>query len=234
MSRIHSSPLGRTLTTRQVVLTAALAALFVASSAGAAQAQVEHKAGGNEGKVPIGWQSRVDGGTDQHGSADTLSFVQMTPGYHVTTGPAVILWANDSTASGSFTIDATIFLFPTKGRDQEGYGIFVGGSDLTGGGQGYTYFLLRNDGRFLVKQRRGAATSVLKDWTPLAAIKRQAAEDAERNDFRIAVTATTVTFSVNGQEAASFPRGQVAPDGIYGLRLNHAVNAHVSKVSRGR
>ncbi len=199
-----------------------------------AQAQPEHKSGGNEGKLPLGWRTRADGGKDEHGGKDTLSFVQMTPGYHVTTGPAAIMWAPDSAATGAFSVDATIFLFPTNGRDQEGYGIFVGGQELDSERQRYTYFLLRNDGKYLIKQRQGAKTTVLRDWTALPAIKVQAGADAMRNDLRIVVGPTSVSFGVNGTEATSLPRGQVSPDGIFGLRLNHAVNAHVSKVSRGK
>ena len=153
-----------------------------------AQAQQEHKSGGNEGKLPIGWKVRADCGSDQHAGKDTLSFVQMTPGYHVTTGPGAIMWSPDSTASGTYTIDGTIFLFPTNGRDQEGYGLFVGGQGLDGTAQRYTYFLLRNDGKYLIKQRVGEKTNVLKDWTALSAVKRQTGTDAMRNDFRIAVS----------------------------------------------
>lgn len=222
---------GSSWRTRAVPLTA-LAALCASTLS--AQAQPEHKAGGNEGKVPLGWKIRADDATDMHGGKDTLSFVQMTPGYHVTTGPAAIMWAPDSAATGAYSVDATIFLFPTNGRDQEGYGVFVGGQDLESERQRYTYFLLRNDGKYLIKQRQGTKTTVLKDWTALPAIKVQAGADAMRNDLRVVVGASSVSFLVNGTEATSLPRGQVAPEGIFGLRLNHAVNAHVSKVSRGK
>jgi hypothetical protein len=204
----------------------------MASSMVSAQEQPKHVSGGNEGKLPIGWKIRADAGGDMHGGKDTLSFVQMTPGYHVTTGPAAILWSPDSTASGSFAVDGSIFLFPTKGRDQEGYGIFVGGQALDGASPRYTYFLLRNDGKFLIKQRAGAATPVLKDWTSHASIKLQAGADAMKNDLRIVAGAQSVSFLVNGTEVASLPRATVAPDGAFGLRFNHAVNAHVVKVAR--
>ncbi len=39
-------------------------------------------------------------------------------------------------------------------------------------------------------------------------------------------------FSVNGVTAASLPREKVIPDGVFGLRINHAVNLHVTKVAR--
>ncbi len=200
----------------------------------ASKEQAKHLSGGNEGKTPIGWKSRADAATDEHGKGDTLSFVQMTPGYHVTTGRGVILWSPDSSASGTFTVKSTIFLFPTNGRDQEGYGVFVGGEGLDGAKQRYTYFLLRNDGKFLIKQRQGTHLTVLKDWTALPAIKLQKGKDAMQNDLQIAVGVGAVTFSVNGAEAASLPRNVVAPDGIFGLRLSHAINAHVASVTRGK
>lgn len=207
-----------------------LAAQAAASSATTSQPQTS----GNEGKRPIGWKARADGGGDMHGGKDTLSFVQMTPGFHVTTGPASIMWSPDSTASGEYTVEGSIFLFPTSGRDQEGYGIFIGGKDLEGAAQQYTYFLVRNDGKYLIKRRTGSQTSVLKDWTALPAIKLQSGADAMKNDLRVAVSAQSVVFSVNGAEAVTLPRAQVAPDGIFGLRINHAVNSHVVKVSRGK
>ena len=212
----------------------AVALVATAAAALSAQAQPQHLTGGNEGKKPIGWKTRVDGGADAHGGKDTLSFVQMTPGFHVTTGPGVILWHPDSTATGSFAVDGGIFLFPTNGRDEEGYGIFVGGQDLGGPAQRYTYFLLRNDGKFLVKQRNGEKMTVLKDWTASPAIKLQKGTDAMQNNFRIVAGPQTVAFLVNGTEVASLPRAQVAPDGVYGLRFSHAVNAHVTKVAKGR
>jgi hypothetical protein len=210
----------------------------------------KHLTGGNEGKPPIGWQTRADASSEQHGDkhaeakndahedsrkSDTLAFAQMTPGFHITTGPGVILWHPDSLATGNFTIASSIFLFPTDGRDREGYGVFVGGRELAGAGQRYTYFLLRNDGRFLVKQRVGDKTTTLKDWTYLTAIKLvspKKPKDAKQNDLTITAGAEMVTFSVNGVTAVTLPRAQVAPDGVFGLRVNHAVSLHVTKVAR--
>jgi hypothetical protein len=195
----------------------------------------EHKTGGNEGKRPIGWQVRTDaGGHKMAGDVDTVSFAQMTPGFHLTTGPAAILWHPDSAASGAYTVESTISLFPTKGRDQEGYGVFVGGSALSNAAQSYTYFLLRNDGKFLVKQRLGGKTVTLTDWTPLAAIAKQAGTEAAKNVLRVEVSTSDVAFKVNGAEAVRLPRATVRPDGVFGVRANHAVNAHVSSVGRAK
>ena len=53
----------------------------------------------------------------------------------------------------------------------EGYGPFVGGKDLEQEGQQYIYFLLRQDGKYLIKQRVGVNTKGLMDWTANRAIK---------------------------------------------------------------
>jgi hypothetical protein len=210
--------------------------LLAVCAASVSAQQPQHQTGGNEGQRPIGWQVRADAANGMHdmhgGGADTVAFVQMTPGFHATMGSAAILWHPDSSARGTFAVETGIFLFPTKGRDQEGYGLFVGGADLAGAGQRYTYFLLRNDGTFLIKQRAGEKTTTLVDWTPLAAIKLQTGADAMRNDLRVEAGPEKVRFLVNGAEAASLPRAQVQPDGIFGMRLNHAVNAHVVHIKR--
>ncbi len=210
-----------------------LAAAMIAMAAPLSAQQ--HKTGGNEGKRPIGWQVRYDKGEHAAHGADSIAFAQMTPGFHATTGgSAAILWHNDSTAKGDFSVESTIFLFPTNGRDREGYGIFVGGSDLAGAGQRYTYFLLRNDGKFLVKQRTGEQTVSLTEWTASPAIALQQGKDAKQNVLRIEAKGATVRFVVNGKEAASLPRAKVQPDGVYGVRMNHAVNAHITSVARAK
>lgn len=189
----------------------------------------------NEGKRPRGWQVRYDQGAHAAHGADSVAFAQMTPGFHATTGgSAAIMWHNDSSATGDFTVESTMFLFPTKGRDREGYGLIVGGAELGGAGQRYTYFLLRNDGKFLVKQRAGEQTSTLTDWTALPAIARQSGEEPVKNVLRVEAKGATVRFLVNGAEAVALPRAQAKPDGVFGVRMNHAVNAHVSSVARAK
>lgn len=91
----------------------------------------------------------------------------MEPGWHVTTGPAVILYDPSRTGTGEFRVEAETNLFD-PGERREGYGIFVGGSDLAGDGQRYLYFLLRRDGRFLIKARSGEETRVVRSWTSTA------------------------------------------------------------------
>jgi hypothetical protein len=188
-------------------------------------------------KTPPTWKVRLDKpdpgariGAEK--DADVF-FVNMTPGWHVTTSRAAIFWHPASTASGDYRAAATLHSFDPKSRHQEGYGIFFGGSDLEGEGQAYGYFLLRNDGKFLIKKRQGAATALVQDWTAHAAIARWTPESGASVENRLAVEASgeTVTFEINGEPAASHPRAALPTAGVVGLRLNHHVNVHVSDLA---
>lgn len=179
---------------------------------------------------PDGWQARFDraGSTE----ADMEMWVDMPPGWHITTGPAGIFWHPDLTASGAFRAEMEVFLFDPAGR-REAFGIFFGGSDLRGDAQAYTYFLLRDGGQFIVKRRQGADTPTLVEWTSHPAVRSYAdrVDDASvRNILTVEAGAETVRLLVNGQEVTSLPRAELAVDGIVGIRVNHALNLHVSRL----
>ena len=178
---------------------------------------------------PEHWKVRFD----RPGTPDTaIYFVGMPPGWHITTGPAAILYDPANTASGTFRVQSTIFLFDPGQRHREAYGIFFGGRSLDGAEQSYVYFLIRDTGEFLLKRRTGASTSVIRDWTASPAImKHPGGGEQAKNVLAIAVGTNDVTFMVNGQTVATVPRSEVQTDGIVGLRVNHALNLHVTEVS---
>lgn len=180
---------------------------------------------------PEGWNVRFDrpGSTE----ADLDTFVAMPPGWHITTGPAAIFWQPELTAEGRFRASLDVFLFDPQGR-REAFGLFVGGHDLEGPNQSYLYFVIRDGGQFLVKRRHGSETSTIVAWTNHAAIRSFAdrgAETSVRNVLEIEGDGETVHFSVNGQEVTSLPRADLVIDGIVGLRVNHALNLHVSELA---
>ena len=63
------------------------------------------------------------------------------------------LWRPKDTASGNYTVSATIDQLG-KPAHPEAYGIFIGGSDLSGPNQSYLYFLVRGTGEMFAKTRR--------------------------------------------------------------------------------
>ena len=180
---------------------------------------------------PEGWEVRFD---HEGASMDDLYLVTMTPGYHVTTGPAMIAWHPDSVATGDFRIESETFLFDPQGR-REAFGFFIGGSDLQGPDQRYTYFLLREGGEFLVKSRAGAQTPVVHDWTAHPAIvsyaTRPEGSATAKNVLALEATGDELRFSVNGELLWSGPRGGLATEGVFGLRVNHGLNLHVTTIT---
>lgn len=181
-------------------------------------------------QAPEGWQMRADReGVD----LAEVEFVDMAPGWHVTTGPAVILWHPDRTASGTYRVEMDVHLFDPEER-REAFGLFVGGQDLAGDGQRYLYFLLRDGGEFLVKTRNGAETSNVVAWTAHEAIRGYASRDegeaSVQNTLAVEAHENELVFFVNGAEVARVPRAGLPVDGVVGLRVNHRLNLHVSRL----
>ena len=181
-------------------------------------------------EFPDGWEIRFD---REGANRDDLYLVAMPPGIHVTTGPATIAWHPDSVATGDFRIESETFLFDPEGR-REAFGFFIGGSDLKGPDQRYTYFLLREGGEFLVKTRSGSETSVVQDWTAHPAIVSFATKPEEagtaKNVLGLEAAGGELRFSVNGEQVWSGAREGLATEGVFGLRVNHGLNLHVTTI----
>jgi hypothetical protein len=183
------------------------------------------KAVAGGGALPAGWAVRVDGKAD----TKKVKVVSMGKGIHVTLGPAIILYRPATEGTGAFHTLAT-FTQTKPAAHPEAYGLFFGGKDLEGDAQTYTYFLIRQDGSYLIKRRDGAKTSdVSKGWTPHPAIKKPDAKGGATNLLEIdnKSDSSKVTFQVNGQNVYSTDAKGIASDGIVGLRINHNLDVHV-------
>jgi len=190
-------------------------------------------------QFPEGWTVRLDdaAGHEAHGATPAgpatkeISFVTMKPGWHITTGPSAILYQATQKASGAYTLKSQIFLFD-PGTRQEAFGVLLGGRNLEGPQQAYTYFVIRRTGEFLVRRRTGATTVNVKEWTANAAIKkfedRAAGQSSVLNVLEVKVAPDATAFLVNGAEVARVPTKDIDSDGIVGLRVNHELNLHVS------
>ncbi len=183
---------------------------------------------GAQSKRPAGWKVRYD-----RTGVDTtkLAFETMSPGWHITTGPAAIFYDPATTGKGNFTAETVIHLFKPESPHAEAFGLFVGGHDLDQAGQGYTYFVVRNDGKYLIKQRTGTGTKDIVPWTDTPALKLYKEGESVANTLTIKAGAQEVQFLINGTQVAAKPRAAVAPDGVVGLRVNHNLNLHISKLT---
>src|SRR6476661_886804 len=110
-------------------------------------------------QAPKGWRQRVDRSTSASDpdAAGTIKFVTQGQGFHATNPQAAVYWNPANTASGAYTLKGTFTLVKPSGHNNY-YGLVFGGSDLDGPAQSYLYFLVAQDGSWLVKRRNGEAT----------------------------------------------------------------------------
>jgi len=177
------------------------------------------------GVLPAGWSGRPDEG----GDLKSVKFVTMEPGYHLTLGPATILYRDQDRAKGPFHTLAT-FHQMKKLEHAEGYGLFFGGENLTGANQKYIYFLVRDDGKYLIKRREGEKTrEISKGWTASPAIKKGDSRGRATNLLEIdaKLDPKKVAFKVNGTTVHTLDASSMTPKGIVGLRANHNLDLHI-------
>lgn len=189
-------------------------------------------------EVPEGWEVRLDHQKEdviigsKPDSAD-IYFVNMTPGWHITTGPAGIFYHPANIADESYTISTEIFLFDPGNRNREAFGLFFGGKNLQQTDQEYLYFLIRNTGEFLIKKRMGDETETIQGWTPSDEIVKyeNTEESSVENDLSVSVESDVIKYFINGSEVASIDKAGLETNGVYGLRVNHSINIHISDLS---
>lgn len=184
---------------------------------------------------PAGWHLRVDKSTNAADPDDVpdVKFVTMGSGFHVTTGPAAVLWKADDTATGAYTVKGSFTLTKPSGHVNY-YGLVFGGANLTGPQQNYLYFLVAQDGTFLVKHRAGDATThdvVAK--TAHAAVAKPDSSGRSMNVLEVRVGADKIDFVANGQVVHTQPKTGMAArtDGIWGVRINHLLDVHMGGLS---
>src|SRR6185312_643996 len=131
-------------------------------------------------------------------------------------------------ASGSYTLKGTFTLEKPSGHTNY-YGLVFGGSELEGGQQSYSYFVVAQNGTWLVKHREGDQTPTIAPKTPNDAVKKPGADGKSTNELEVRVGADKVDFAVNGTVVHSEPKsGALAKtDGIYGIRINHLLEVQI-------
>jgi hypothetical protein len=181
-------------------------------------------------QAPEGWRVRVDRSQSAQDPDDTpqLKFMTMGKGFHVTGGPAGTFWNPANTAMGDFTASASFRLLKPSGHTNF-YGLIFGGSDLEGAGQTYIYFLVAQNGNFLVRQRAGEAVNDVQPSTPHQAVLRPGADGQSTNALEVRVAGNTISYVVNGTVVHTTPKsGPTArTDGIVGVRINHLLDVQV-------
>ena len=188
-------------------------------------------------QAPPGWKLRVDRSTNaaDPDNVPDVKFVAMGKGFHVTTGPAAVLWKPEDTATGTYTVKGRFRLVKPSGHTNY-YGLVFGGGDLAGAGQNYLYFLVAQDGTFLVKHRAGDATHVVKDKTASDAITKPDSTGSSTNTLEVRVGADKIEYVANGTVVHSTPKAGMTSrtDGAWGVRVNHLLEVHIDGIGAAK
>jgi hypothetical protein len=179
---------------------------------------------------PAGWKLRMDRSmsASDPDAAGPIKFVTMGTGFHATNPQAAVYWNPAHTVTGNYTLKATFTLMRPSSHTNY-YGFVFGASNLDGPTQSYLYFLVGQDGTWLLKHRAGNATHDLVGYTPNAAVKQLDATGKSANTLEVRVLADKIDYVVNGTVVHTTPKsGPTAKtDGIYGIRINHLLEVHV-------
>jgi len=184
-------------------------------------------------QAPKGWKMRVDRSTSASDpdAPGAIKFTQTGSTLHAVNPQAAVYWNPANTASGTYTIKGTFTLLKPSGHTNY-YGLVFGGSNLDGAAQSYTYFLVAQDGTWLVKKREGELASDVIKKTPSDAVKKPGADGKSVNNLEVRVGADKIDYVVNGTVVQSAPKAGVKTDGIYGVRVNHLLEVNVDGLAK--
>jgi hypothetical protein len=182
-------------------------------------------------QVPAGWKQRLDRSTSASDpdAAGTVKFVTMGKGFHATNPAAAVYWNPANTASGAYTVKGTFRLVKPSGHTNY-YGLVFGGKDLEGPNQSYIYFMVAQDGTWILKRRDGDANApTIAPKAASDAIKKPGADGSSVNALEVRVQADKIDYVVNGTVVHSTPKSGMTAgtDGIAGIRVNHQLEVHI-------
>jgi hypothetical protein len=181
-------------------------------------------------QAPKGWKYRSDHSSEASDpdAPGSIKFAVSGTGFHAVNPMAAIYWNPANTATGNYTLKGTFKLIKSSGYD-EYYGLIYGGNGLEGASQSYTYFMITDDGTYLIKRREGSSTQGVSQKTPSDAVKKPDASGSATNTLEVRVKADKIDFVINGTVVSSMPKTGPAgkTDGIYGLRINHQLDVQI-------
>jgi hypothetical protein len=179
---------------------------------------------------PKGWKLRSDHSSDASDpdAPGANKFTVSGSGFHAVNPMAAVYWNPANTATGDYTLKGTFKLIKSTGYD-EYYGLIFGGSGLEGATQSYLYFMVTDDGTYLIKRRDGSSTQGVSPKTANAAVKKPDAGGTATNALEVRVKGDKIEFVINGTVVTTLPKTGTAAktDGIYGIRINHQLDVQI-------
>jgi hypothetical protein len=180
--------------------------------------------------TPADWRWRLDGPatlvTGPVASDSVWSFVGMPPGWHITTGPGVVLYHPAERASGFYSLSADFILFPDP--SESAFGLVLGGSDLASASAGHLAVQLRRDGSVRIVSSGGGRESELAPWRVHPAVKPHPGTGTVTNRLRVRVGPDSLRVFVNDSAVVAVSAAGLTMEGQFGLQIGRRLNFHIT------
>jgi hypothetical protein len=180
----------------------------------------------NEGRLPDGWKVRFD---DPAVKPDQVAVEEKENALTFTTRAAAIYYKSTMKAAGDYELSAVVSQIKTTARP-EGYGLFIAGGDLDKDAPRSTYFLVRQDGKYLIAARHGADVKPVVDWTAAPPMHETSGMKTS-NTLVIRASGNEVRFFIDGKQMRQLTRMKAGGDGIVGIRVGQDLNVQVTKLT---
>jgi hypothetical protein len=182
-------------------------------------------------QAPKGWMLRADRSqsASDPDAPGAIKFAAQGAGFSIVAPQAAVFWNPANTATGNYTLKG-VFTLVKPSDHTNYYGLVFGGSDLGGPQQNYLYFMVAQDGTWLIKQRIDDAKATdVSTKTKNAAVKVPDANGTSTNTLEVRVKPDAIDYVVNGTVVNTTPKtGATAKtDGLYGIRVNHRLEVRV-------
>jgi hypothetical protein len=186
--------------------------------------------------TPPDWRWRLDRParllTEQDVPDSAWRFVAMPPGWHVTTGPGVVLYHPAERAAGRYSLAASFVLFP--GPSEHGFGLVLGAADLGSPGADQISIELRRDGAVRVSAQASGQERELAPWRVHPAIRPSVDSGVVTNQLRVAVAQDSLRIFVNDSGVVAVAATGLRTDGQFGLRIGAGLNMHITTLDHIR
>ncbi len=220
---------------------AVLSLAMMCLAAGPLLGQSEESRTVADGGIKIqGWMGTIDAREAANGMTIENARLAMDGSVmHVTTGPAVTYWNPANRATGNYMVTATFHEpeYMNLNNHPHPYGIVIGGNDLGTNNQSYLYCAAYGNGSFIVRGMGPEPFQVNGRRAEENAAIDKAAGPGEpvTQEITVAVTADSVSCSINGTVVGTYPKSDLvgagkltSTDGVFGIRFAHNTEGTVS------
>ena len=181
-------------------------------------------------QAPEGWLVRIDRSENASDPDDVpdLKVAAIGKGFRATGGPAGTFWNPANRVTGNYTARATFNLMKPSGHVNY-YGLVFGGSDLEGAAQKYVYFMVAQNGTYIIRSRAGEQVQDVRERVQHAAVRQPGADGRSTNTLEVRLAGNTISYVINGSVVHTTPNigATATTDGLVGIRINHVLDVQV-------